>query len=77
MGSCPKCAAEVVELAIVRRACVPRGMFTPSSEFRSRIQRQIAVPRRRSLVSRLVPATILAAAVLLVASDGRVFASAG
>ena len=68
LGSCPKCAAELADLVIVRRALRPaRGMFTPSSEFRRRIERQIAVPRRRSFSWRLIPATVLAAAVLLVA----------
>jgi anti-sigma factor RsiW len=68
IGGCGKCAAELADLVIVKRALRPaRGLFTPSAEFRRRIERQIEVPRRRPLVWRLIPATILAAAVLLVA----------
>ena len=68
VGSCPKCAAELADLVIVRRTLRPaRGMFTPSSEFRRRIERQIELPRRRTFGWQLIPATILAAAVLLLA----------
>jgi anti-sigma factor RsiW len=68
IGSCPKCAAELADLVIVQRGLRPaRGLFTPSAEFRRRVARQVEVPRRRPLVWRMIPATILAAAVLLVA----------
>ena len=68
VGSCPKCAAELADLVIVRRALrSARGMFTPSTEFRRRVERQIQLSRRRPLGWRLIPVTVLAAAVLLVA----------
>ena len=67
IGSCPRCAAELADLVLVRRALRPaRGMFTPSAEFRRRIERQIQPMRRRPWALRFIPATVLAAAVLLV-----------
>ena len=67
IGSCPKCAAQLADLVVVRRALRPaRGMFTPTAEFRRRIERQIQQPRRRQWTLRFVPATVLAAAAVLV-----------
>ena len=74
IASCAKCAAELADLVIVRRALAPaRGLFTPSLEFRRTIERQIAPPKRRAQIMRLVPATMLAAAVLLVAVAGLLY----
>lgn len=72
--NCPRCATELADMVIVRRSLRPaRGLFTPDAEFRRKIERQIAQPRRRSWGLRLVPVTILAAAVLLVAVLGAVY----
>jgi anti-sigma factor RsiW len=47
-GSCPQCAAEIAALVTLQRSLrVVRGHFTPSVEFRRRIQRQIGAPPRR------------------------------
>jgi anti-sigma factor RsiW len=68
IGNCPKCAADLADLVIVQRGLRPaRGLFTPSAEFRRKVQQQIAPKRRGAWGLRLIPATILAAAVLLVA----------
>ena len=73
IGGCSKCAAELADMVIVRRALRPaRGFFAPSAELRRKTARQIERSRRRTL-SRLAPATILAAAVLLVVAAGTLY----
>ncbi|HTA86011.1 MAG TPA: zf-HC2 domain-containing protein [Silvibacterium sp.] len=68
IGSCPRCAAEIAELARLQRSLRPaREYFAPSAEFRRSIQQQIAAPRRRPWSLRLIPAAIAVAAVLLTA----------
>jgi anti-sigma factor RsiW len=43
---CPRCAAEVSELVGLKRSLsVARGRFTPTTEFRRKIQQQIAKPQ--------------------------------
>ena len=74
IGSCSKCAAELADLVVVHRALRPaRGLFTPSAEFRKKIERQVERPRRREGGWRFVPATVLAAAVLLVVIAGLLY----
>ena len=74
IGKCPKCAAELADMVIVRRALRPaRGLFTPSAEFRKKIEQQVARPRRRERGWRLVPGIALAAAVLLVVVAGLLY----
>jgi anti-sigma factor RsiW len=66
IGSCPHCAAEIVELAQLRRSLrSARGHFTPSAEFRRQVRTKIATPAPRRWRMRLVPATI--AVTLMVA----------
>jgi len=68
IASCTRCATEIADLVLVQRALRPaRGLFVPSAEFRRKIERQIEPRRRRRWGLRLVPATVLAAALLLVA----------
>ena len=64
--TCAECAAEVVELAMMQRSLRPaRARFTPTPEFRRKIQQQIA-PRRRSWHFALVPAMAVLVIMLLV-----------
>jgi anti-sigma factor RsiW len=68
IGGCPRCAAQLADLVVVQRSLRPaRGLFAASAEFRKRIERQIETPKRKAWGWRFVPATILTAAVLLVA----------
>lgn len=67
--TCAECAAEVVELAMMQRSLRPAGeRFTPTPEFRRKIQQQVAArPRRSSLWSfALVPALAVLVIMLLV-----------
>lgn len=64
--TCAECAAEVVELAMMQRSLRPaRERFTPTSDFRRKIQKQIAVPRR-SWSFALIPALAVLVIMLLV-----------
>jgi anti-sigma factor RsiW len=74
IGSCPKCAAEIVELVRIKRGLRPAGArFAPSPEFRRRIEQQIRQPSRRSWRLQLIPAAVFAAAVLLVVIASALF----
>jgi len=68
IATCPKCASEIAELVRIRRGVrAARQHFTPSADFRRRIEQQIRQrPSRRSWRPQFVPAAVLAAAVLLV-----------
>jgi len=68
IATCPKCASEIAELVRTRRGVrAARQHFTPSADFRRRIEQQIRQrPSRRSWRPQFVPAAVLAAAVLLV-----------
>ena len=69
LRTCPACAAETAALLRTQRLLrAARTQFTPSADFKSRIQRQIApaTPRRFWLMN-LFPATAAVAALLLVA----------
>jgi anti-sigma factor RsiW len=61
--NCPSCSADALARLQMKRAIQVAGKrFTPSAEFRRRVQRSIAPKRRRSFR----PGWILAVAVLLV-----------
>jgi anti-sigma factor RsiW len=66
LSGCASCAAEVASLVSVRRSlAAARGRFTPTDEFRRKIQRQIAPERRPSVLLRWMPIAISVAAMLL------------
>ncbi|MBB6146493.1 anti-sigma factor RsiW [Silvibacterium bohemicum] len=68
LEDCPRCATEIAELVRLKQSLRPaRGRFTPTAEFRRKVQSQVAVrkPRRWSL--RLIPAIAAIAAMLFVA----------
>ena len=68
IGCCPKCAAEIADLVRLKRVLhTARGHFTPTAEFRRAIEQQIRRPHTRSRRRQLIPAFVLAAAVLLIA----------
>ena len=63
---CPRCAAEIADFVRMRRGLrAARTRYTPSAEFRRSIERQIKQAHRRSWRPQLVPAAVLAVAVLL------------
>ena len=68
LQECPRCSTQIAETARLQRALRrARGHFTPTAEFRQRIERQFARTRRRSWVLPWMPlAGAVAAAVLLV-----------
>jgi anti-sigma factor RsiW len=71
IAKCPGCAAEIAALVHLKRQLrTARTQFTPSAEFRRRIQRQIAAPARRTWLFRLVPAAALALALVLAITSG-------
>ena len=66
LHDCTHCAAQVAELVSLRRSIIPaRNRFTPTAEFRRKIQQQIAAPRQRPVLLRLIPAATALAAMLL------------
>jgi anti-sigma factor RsiW len=68
IGECPRCAAEVSELVGLKRSLrAARGQFTPTTEFRRKIQQQIAKPQHSWLRTRFVLALATAAVVLVIA----------
>jgi anti-sigma factor RsiW len=74
IGSCPKCAAEIAELVRLKRGLrTARSRFTPSSELRRSIEQEIRQPNRRSWRLRLIPASLVAAAALLVVIASALF----
>lgn len=65
--TCPDCAAEVAAMVSLRRAMKPAASrFTPSADFRKKVQAQIA-PRRNTRLHWLWPAAAVAMAVMIVA----------
>jgi anti-sigma factor RsiW len=67
LRSCPDCAAEVAAMVSLHRAMKPAATrFTPSAEFRRKVQGQIASKPRAGL-RWLWPATVAALAVMLLA----------
>jgi anti-sigma factor RsiW len=69
LRTCPACAAETAALLRTRRLLrAARTQFTPSADFKSRIQRQIApAASRRSWLMNLLPACTAIAALLVIA----------
>jgi len=69
IGECVRCAAEVARQVSLKRSLRAAGnRFQPTSEFRLRVQKQIAKPKRSSSMAWLVPA--MAAVVLLLLFSG-------
>jgi anti-sigma factor RsiW len=67
LRGCTHCAAEIAELVSLRRSLLPaRSAFTPTAEFRRRIQQQIVPPRQRPTWMLFMPAAMAFAAMLLV-----------
>lgn len=68
LRTCTECAAEVASMLSVRRAMrTARTRFTPSAEFRQKIQSQIAPKRRNFRPFGLLPVALAALAILVVA----------
>ena len=69
LPSCPCCAAEIAELAKMQRSLRPaREQFTPTLEFRRKIQQQIGASPRRSWSFNWMPA--LAVLVIMLVLGG-------
>jgi anti-sigma factor RsiW len=69
IGECPRCAAEVSELFALKRSLrAARARFTPSAEFRRKVQQQIAKPQQSWWRTRFVFALATAAVFLVIAS---------
>jgi anti-sigma factor RsiW len=68
ISGCPNCALEIAELVRLKQSLrAARSHFTPSAEFRQRIQKQVAAPRRRQKIFRLIPVTLAPTIVALAA----------
>jgi anti-sigma factor RsiW len=68
LRSCTRCSSEIAEMARLQRSLRgARGHFTPSAEFRRKMQKQISSPRRRSWMIWSAPIGIAFATVLLAA----------
>ena len=71
LAGCASCTAEVASLVSMRRSlAAARGRFTPTDEFRRKIQRQIAPARRPSVFLGWMPVAISIAAILLLMIGG-------
>ena len=68
LNGCTRCSAQIADTARLQRSLRgARGYFTPSTEFRQRIQKQVARSRRRIWILPWVPmAAAVVAAVFLV-----------
>jgi anti-sigma factor RsiW len=82
LGTCAHCSLEIAEMARLQRSLRgARGHFAPSAEFRRKIQKQIARPRRRAWSIWSAPlgaafATVLLAAIVWIGHGRRVAAFA-
>jgi anti-sigma factor RsiW len=66
IATCPQCAVEIAELARLHRSLLPaRNHFTPSAEFREKIQSQLAQPKPRPKLFSFLPIALALAAMLL------------
>ena len=66
IATCPQCALEIAELARLHRSLLPaRNRFTPSAEFRQKIQNQLAQPKPRPKHFNFIPIALALAAMLL------------
>jgi anti-sigma factor RsiW len=74
IAACPRCAAEIAEMVSLRRSLLPaRGRHKPSTDFRRKIQQQVAaskapMPKNKPGILRFLPFAIPLAAMLLVAA---------
>ena len=65
LKECTRCSAQVAETARLQRALRgARGHFTPTAEFRQRIQKQVARSRRRTWILPWAPMTAAVAAMV-------------
>jgi anti-sigma factor RsiW len=65
LKECTRCSAQVAETARLQRALrSARGHFTPSAEFRQRIQKQVARSQRRTWILPWVPMAAAAVAMM-------------
>jgi anti-sigma factor RsiW len=68
LRGCAHCSSEIAEMARLQRSLRgARGLFAPSAEFRRKVQKQIAGPRRRSWLLWSAPIGIAFATILLAA----------
>jgi anti-sigma factor RsiW len=71
IAACPQCASEIAEMVSLRRSLhAARGRYSPSADFRRRIQQQITAskaPKSKSAILRFLPYALPIAAMLLVA----------
>ena len=67
LRTCTQCAAEIATMVSMRRALRPaRTRFTPSAEFRQKIQTQVAPKKRSFRIFGGWPMAVAALAILLV-----------
>jgi anti-sigma factor RsiW len=67
LNGCTPCSAQIADTARLQRNLrVARGHFAPSAEFRQRIQKQVARPRRRTWILPWMPMAAVAPMVFLV-----------
>lgn len=68
LSGCTRCSAQIADTARLKHALrSARAHFTPSAEFRQRIQKQVARSRRRSWVLPWMPLAAAMAAMVLFA----------
>ena len=68
LGVCLHCSAEIADLAMLQRSLRgARGHFTPTAEFRRKIQKQISSRNRRTWLIRSMPIGVTFATILLMA----------
>jgi len=66
LRNCTGCSSEIAEMARLQRSVRgARGHFAASSEFRRKMQKQIAQPRRRSWILWSMPAAVVLATILI------------
>jgi anti-sigma factor RsiW len=66
IATCPQCAAEIAELSRLHRSLLPaRNRFTPSAEFRQKIQTQLTQPKPRPKRFNFIPIALALAAMIL------------
>jgi anti-sigma factor RsiW len=76
LRSCGGCTAEAVARLAMKRAVRATGRaYAPSPQFRERIRKSVAAPRRRTWLGGWVPALAAAAAVLVIVLAGSAWRS--
>ena len=69
IGECPRCAAEVSQLVELKRSLrAARARYTPSVDFRRKIQQQITKPQQSWWKTRFVSILATAAVLLVIAA---------